>query len=56
MRNFLKISFVENHIGAILWMIRTVHFDLHTLVRLSIKNQVIPSLFTHAPNDIFILR
>ena len=31
-----------------LWVIRTVHLDPHTWIRLPIKNHVIPTLFTHA--------
>ena len=47
--------FVRTPQLAILWMIRTVHLDLHTLIKLSIKNHTILNLFTHASNDIFIL-
>ena len=41
-----KLSHTRNHIGAIMWMIRTVHLNLYTLFRLPIKNHVSLSLLS----------
>ena len=44
----LKLSFVRTPRWATPCMMRTVHLDLHTLIKLIMKNLVIPNIFTHA--------
>ena len=56
MRTVLKLNFMRTLRWAPSWMVRAIRLDLRTLIRLSMNNQVIGSLVTHASNDILIIR
>jgi len=55
MRMVLKLTFVKTPRWAIPQMIRIINLDLQTQIGLTMKNQVISSIFTYASNEYIFL-